>query len=262
MLKNKDAAFEHGKNDNMLKEAAKAVDVLWSVHPQDHIFNFLINNPVFPNEQSKINYYFNDGLKSASTLHQLIEDYSDGAGSKVRLLEFASGYGCVSRHLKKDDKLNLTSCDIHPEAISFLSQTLGVNAIPSHAQPEMLELSDNYDVVFALSFFSHMPITTWARWLVRLVRAARTGGLVVFTTQGMKSRPHLGNPPIGEFGFHFQRTSEQKDLPLDEYGNTIATQDFVRKHVQTIPQVTEVEFREGYWWNHQDLFVLRKVAEL
>jgi hypothetical protein len=115
-----------------------------------------------------------------------------------------------------------------------------------------------FDVVFALSFFSHMPITTWARWLVRLCQVAKPGGIILFTTQGNASRRFFGNPELPEMGFWFASTSEQKDLSADEYGQTIVTPNFVRRHLLTIADVELIETREAYWWDHQDLFVVRK----
>jgi len=244
------------------EEAASPLGVSALVHRHDHIFEFLINHKAFPSDQTRIGYYFSDGAKSAGQLDELVEKHLPGKATPVSLLEFASGYGCVGRHLKNNPRFDLTACDIHDEAISFMETQLAIRAVQSQSQPECLTLPQAYDVVFALSFFSHMPITTWARWLVRLVQAAKVGGLVIFTTHGEHSRKYLGKPKIGELGFHFQRNSEQKDLPLDEYGNTTALPAFVRAVIATIPQAIEIEFGEGFWWGHQDMYVLQKVADL
>jgi hypothetical protein len=246
----------------MLAVSSDRFKVASAVHPDDHIFNFVISHPGFKSDTDRIDYYFADGARSARQLDEIIKAHFGNDCGKVRLLEFASGYGCVGRHLIHNSALDLTASDIHPEAIRFMKNHLGIAAIQSHSQPEMLTLPHQYDVVFALSFFSHMPIATWARWLVRLVGAARIGGLVVFTTHGAASLKYLGNPTVNELGFHFQRTSEQKDLPLDEYGNTVALPPFVKTVIGTIPQVETVLTREGYWWDHQDLYVLRKTSEM
>ena len=80
----------------------------------------------------------------------------------------------------------------------------------------MLEAPQQFDAVFALSFFSHLPITTWARWLVRLVQAARPGGFVIFTTHGLKT-PLPDGFVIPSTGIGFFPMSEQGDLPGDQY---------------------------------------------
>jgi glycosyltransferase involved in cell wall biosynthesis/ubiquinone/menaquinone biosynthesis C-methylase UbiE len=249
--------FDHETGRSMLEKAASSFNVPHVVHTNDHIFNFVINHPGFQSDQDRINYYFRDGAKSAQQLNALLEEYMP-TDKKIHLLEFASGYGCVSRHLKKYQNIRLTACDIHADAVSFMESELGISTILSHSQPELLTLPEQYDIVFALSFFPHMPITTWARWLVRLVDATLPGGLIIFTTHGVHCRKLFGDPVINELDFYFRHASEQKDLPFEEYGSTITLPKFVQGVVATIRQVETVLVRQGYWWEHQDLYVLRK----
>ena len=73
------------------------------------------------------------------------------------LLEFASGYGCLSRHLvKMTDRYDVLSCDIHPAAVEFIDRQIGLQATLSHSRPDQLKLRQQFSVVFALSFFSHI----------------------------------------------------------------------------------------------------------
>src|SRR5690606_26332661 len=146
--------------------------------------------------------YFEDGRDSAERFAGVVRAHlPERPFTQVRVLEFASGYGCVSRHLSGG--CDLTCCDIHPAAHDFVSGALGLESVLSSSVPESLQLPGRYDVVFALSFFSHMPITTWQRWLARLADAVEPGGLLVFTTQGEASRAHFGDPDIPESGFWF-----------------------------------------------------------
>jgi cyclopropane fatty-acyl-phospholipid synthase-like methyltransferase len=164
----------------------------------------------------------------------------------------------VTRHLKNQPDLHLTACDIHAAAISFLKREIGVESVQSVSIPEALHLPRDYDAVFALSFFSHMPMTTWERWLRRLIGATRPGGVVIFTTQGIASSQHFGWPEIPSSGFWFEASSEQKDLSTDEYGQTIVTPQFARGIIAGINEVELIALSEGYWWGHQDLYVLRR----
>ena len=239
----------------MVVNAASNYGVSSEIHEEDFIFKFLIEHPGFNADEHRVMYYFNDGAKSAEKLYGLMEKY--GSWSNPSVLEFASGYGCVSRHLTMNEKIDLYSSDIHPQAIDFLTQ-MGVKAIQSAAVPENFAPRREFDVVFALSFFSHMPIATWARWLVRLTQTVRPGGLIVFTTQGLLSAKYVGCETVPEMGFWFKRESEQGDLSVDEYGQTVVTEEFVTKNVRTIANVELLEVQLGGWWGHQDVYVLRK----
>jgi hypothetical protein len=76
-----------------------------------------------------------------------------GRGS-ISLLEFASGYGCVTRHLVKDEDINLVSCAIHPQAISFLKDEFKVKAVLSRSIPEEVDLGGLYDASLCTVVFS------------------------------------------------------------------------------------------------------------
>jgi hypothetical protein len=103
-----------------------------------------------------------------------------------------------------------------------------------------------------------MPMTTWARWLVRLCEITQPGGVLVFTTQGRHSMKFVGCDAIPESGFWFKAASEQKDIPVEEYGLTVISPELVKKHIQTIAGVEILEASEAAWWGHQDLYVIRR----
>jgi hypothetical protein len=145
--------------------AAMQLQVEPSIHPQDFIYRFCCTHPLLTLE-SGIEYYFQDGRRSSAKLADLLAGFTDLDPHCVRLLEFASGYGCVTRHFKKLPQFNLVACDIHQEAIDFLTHKIGVRSIMSKNRPAEFLLPDEYDVVFALSFFSHMPATMFGGWLV------------------------------------------------------------------------------------------------
>ena len=245
-----------GRSTIVTTQAAK-FGVSNAVHPEDHIFNFVINHPGFKSDIARVGYYFEDGRRSSEKFRQLVTAHALKP-DKNTVLEFAAGYGRVSRHLLHAKEISVESCDIHDKAISFLRNEIGVRALLSSPFPETLSLSSQYDVVFALSFFSHMPITTWARWLVALAKATKTGGLLIFTTHGMKSRPFYSNPTIPENEFRFQRSSEQADLSTEQYGSTIVTPDFCKANIASVAGLELIEMSEAYWWGHQDLYVIRK----
>jgi len=241
-----------------ITEIAARLGVRADVHPADMIFQFVAKHNGFPDAYQAIQYYFTDGRMSAERLRELLArnlpDKSSG-----RLLEFASGYGCVTRHLIAQGLpgWEVTCADIHDEAVLFL-QKLGARAMPSASRPEDLRLQP-FDVVFALSFFSHMPDESFSRWLLRLYEAVLPGGLLVFTTHGYQSLPHLGDPAFNRQGWWFRADSEQLDLRGEEYGLMAVTPSYVCDRIRALPGRLQIAvFNEGLWWNHQDLWVVRR----
>jgi len=228
-----------------------------AIDPRDWIFWFLYNLSVFPNKIDAINNYFDDGADCAGKLRALIAEQRPVAGA--RILEFAAGYGRVTRHLRNVvPEADVTACDIHPEAVAFLRESLGVAAAGSADSPKDFNLGQDFDVVFALSFFSHLPQSSWRRWLLALAEHTAPDGLLIFTTHGERSRVNLANPEIGADGFWFKPESEQQDLPGNTYGSAITLPAYVLRQILEVPNMRLVRFQEGYWWGHQDVYVLRR----
>jgi SAM-dependent methyltransferase len=241
-----------------IAEIAARFGVRPDVHPADMIFRFVATHNGFPDPYQAIQYYFADGRTSADRLQALVRQWLPDR-QQGRLLEFASGYGCVTRHLlaKALSGWEIASADIHDEAVLFL-QKLGGRAVPSASQPEGLRLQP-FDVVFALSFFSHMPDSTFARWLKSLYDLVLPGGLLIFTTHGYHSLHHLGNPSFNRQGFWFKPDSEQLDLPGEQYGLMAVTPSYVCDRIKALPGGPRIAvFNEGLWWGHQDLWVVQR----
>ena len=240
-------------------EASRRHGVESVCHPRDFIYDYIITQLGFSGIGPAVDYYFDDGARSAEKLAKALAELQV-ASRPIRLLEFASGYGCVTRHLKKNPALSIVSCDIHPQAIDFLTRQLGVRAVLSARVPEELSLRESFDAVFALSFFSHMPKATWGRWVRVLFSHVNPGGYLMFTTHGLTSLDSHNNPQIPPDGFWFTAESEQGDLDTAEYGSTIVTPDFVKREVRAQTGEDVLEHRQGFWWEIQDLWIVKKPA--
>jgi len=244
------------------QRVAKGFGVSPEIHEEDFIFHFMVEHPNIGPKGRAAEEYFNNGLDSARKLQRLLTEICGYQNKPVDLLEFASGYGCVSRHIPSTIPLcNLTACDIHEQATSFLKDKLDINVVLSSSIPEDLHIGNKYDVVFALSFFSHMPKTSFSRWIQRLASFVKPGGFLIFTTHGMVSRKVcFGDCLLDGDGFYFHPSSEQKDLSKSEYGNAVAASKYVFSLVDNSPMLSLKLFHEGYWWGHQDLYVVKVSA--
>lgn len=252
-------------SDEMLclnRAAAERQGVESAVHSQDFIYWYNVSHWLSLGEplEGPINYYFEDGGRSAEKLAGILAALGYEGERKIKLLEFASGYGCVSRHLKKFPQFDLVSCDIHGEAIDFLTKQIGVKAIPSAHVPEQFSPPDQYDVVFALSFFTHMPKTTFGRWLRALYNTLHLGGYLIFTTHGHKIfeiQAKYG-AVLSEDGYWFAPMTEQKDLDTAEYGATITLPNFVNGEISRQTSALDITCKQADWWESQDLWIVRR----
>ena len=240
--------------------AAEKFGVTPAVHPKDFIYWFCATHPL-KTTQTGIEYYFWTGDDSSRKVADLAASLGYAQhGQPIKLLEFASGYGCVTRHLIKNPCLELVSCDIHPEALEFLGKEMGVKTLASVPDPDQFTASEQYDVVFALSFFTHMPKSSFGRGLKALFSVLKSPGYLVFTTHGYKSCVGLNVKPeeIPADGFWFRPDSEQKDLDTAQYGVSLTTPDFVTREIERTLGAPIALHRQGYWWTEHDLWVVKR----
>jgi hypothetical protein len=243
--------------ESFINNLAIELNTSKEIHEADHIFNFLYNNPVFNSKVDAINYYFRDGLNSCVELNKIIKRYKPNV--EVSLLEFASGYGCLTRHFNNVlSQVKVISSDIHPEANTFVKNYLNASTIQSTTSPSNFPVGLKFDFVFALSFFSHMPINTWGKWFETLAyKVCKKNGFFIFTTQGEMSQQFFPDSVLDRNGYWFKSESEQLDLDGSEYGNTIVTFDFVNNIINSNKGLSLVKYDQGKWWNHQDLYIVK-----
>lgn len=240
----------------MCVNASHPHGVLPDVHKEDLSFRFVYDHPGFPTKDEAIGYYFNDGARSAAKVRKIIDEWTGGV-ELLTILEFAAGYGAVTRHATAAlAPHTLHSSDVH--ANDFLTNVLGVRSVPSTDVPEELSLPTEYDVVFALSFFSHMPRSTWGRWLQRLYAGLQPGGIFLFTTHGTTSMQYFPQATLDGTGYWFDQSVGHGGPDATRYGQTITSKEFVDMNIALLPGAEYLTYEPAGWWEHQDLYVIRK----
>ena len=232
------------------------IGVNCEVSPQDDIFRFFAGHPT---SVDPLRDYFADGWRTLSELMLLLESVQRpllGAGS---FLEFASGHGRFTRHLVKAlGAERVTVSDVVPDAVAFARDTLGVPGFLSAARPEDVAWPRRYGVVFVLSLFSHLPRSSWGRWLARLVDAVEPGGLLVFTTHGTEAA-RRARVTLDAEGYFFAPSSESTAIDAQEYGTAFTDEAFVRARTAELAGTVEVlRWAPMWFWHHQDAWVLQR----
>lgn len=226
------------------------------ISPADDIFRFFAHHPTSLNP---LRDYLADGWRTLSELMVLLEAVDRPLLKTGRFLEFANGHGRFTRHLVKAlGASRVTVSDVVPDAVDFSCKTFGVQGFVSSVQPEAVQWPQRYDVVFVLSLFSHLPRRTWLRWLERLYDALAPGGLLVFSTHGLKAARH-DNVEFDAEGFAFWPSSESQAIDAQEYGTTFTSEDFVLARIEETMGLDKLVHRAHvHFWNHQDAYVLRR----
>ncbi len=235
------------------------------VHDEDFLLKFL--QQCLPDEESAYQHYFDNGRESALRIKEIILRNQQPHGISTinvddfSILDFASGFGMVNRHFSYViPQAQVEACDIHPKAVAFHSQYLQLKCHPSSYDPKKLTINKTFDVVVALSFFSHIPSQSWLPWLQSLCDRLNEGGLLIFTTHGPSSSLAMREEFVDKgLKFYFKQESEQDDLEKDKYGTACAHPNFSMKIISQLAGMHLSEYKQGIWWGGtQDVYVLVK----
>lgn len=227
-----------------------------TIAPQDDIFGFFAGHP---SSRNPLRDYLADGWRTLSELMLLLEAVDQPLLKTPRVLEFASGHGRFTRHLVKAlGPERVVVSDVVPGAVDFSRRTFSVDGFMSTSVPERIQWPQRYELVFVLSLFSHLPRSTWSRWLKVLFEAVAPGGLLVFSTHGVKAAA-FDSVVLDAEGFFFAPSSESNAIDTQEYGTAFTSEAFVMKCIaDTLDADCLVHRAPVHFWNHQDAYVLRQ----
>jgi len=232
------------------------------ISPDDMLMNALVW--VFKGDvETAFRNYIEDGRRNALMVKEAVEQYAPrGKPKRPHVLDFASGYGRVGRHIPVvAPRWRYTAMDIHRQAVTFNKDELGLQTILSHQEPDQIRIGPRFHAIFALSFFSHVRKEHFVPWLEALHRMLLPGGVLIFTTHGPESHATaLPQVTMDEDGYGMLEESEQHDLSKDYYIHAVTYQPFVLKAIAATAGLRLIGLREKAWWGHQDMYAVRNIA--
>lgn len=176
--------------------------------------------------------YFNIALQQHAAARQLMRGaFGDDTGD-VDVLDFACGYGRLLRFLSlSTDPRRIFASDLQTDAVDFVRDAFGVQALVSHADPARFEPGRRFDFIWVASLFSHLPEPLFHAWLARLIALLTPRGVLCFSVRDASLLPDPSALPAS--GLAYARESENADLASDIYGTAYASETFVRSALRT-----------------------------
>ncbi|HEX8171694.1 MAG TPA: class I SAM-dependent methyltransferase [Thermoanaerobaculia bacterium] len=222
-----------------------------AIDERDDMFDFAMTLLDHDRDAALTNYFVN-GLEQ----FELVRHIAGWRGPLRRLLDFASGYGRLTRFLVHEQlAAEITVSDILEGGMQFQQEQFGVRTILSTTLPEHFAAPDRYDLIFVASLFTHLPPATFSPWLRRLGELLEPQGLLIFSVHDESIAPERV-----EGGINFESYSESRVLDGAEYGSTWVTESYVREQVAAIdPTWTCVRLPRALsdW---QDVYVVSPAA--
>jgi 2-polyprenyl-3-methyl-5-hydroxy-6-metoxy-1,4-benzoquinol methylase len=197
-----------------------------AIDERDDMLDFALTLLDRDSDAALTNYFLN-GLEQ----YDLVKHVASWRAARPRrMLDFASGYGRLTRFLVHQHLADaVTVSDILEGGMEFQAQQFGVRTILSTVNPEDFVAPETYDVIFVASLFTHLPPVTFTRWLRRLAELLTPQGLLLFSVHDESIAPE----GVAE-GIAFASYSESRVLDASDYGSTWVTESFVREQVRGI----------------------------
>ncbi len=225
------------------------------IHPNDEMYLFLAEDPTRFPDPARL--YFESGDNMMCEFQGFLAKMGRSLSDTKSFLEFAAGYGRFTRFLARSlSPSKITVSDINDEAVDFQTKTFKVGGFCSQVNPLELSMPQKYEMVFAASFFSHLPLNTWHLWFRALYDALDESGVLIFSTHGPKCIPDPKASP--NLDFLYIPKSESKWLSPSVYGSTYVTPEFVRRVIfEETGELPILEQPQGLW-NYQDVYAVAR----
>jgi SAM-dependent methyltransferase len=149
-------------------------------------------NPIPPFELRKItakrsvDNYVQSGKRIVDSLVDGFESTTDKKFEEFpRVLDFGCGAGRQIQYFYDFNNLKITGCDPNQDHIQWLSNNYPQgNFRVSNFFPPLPFADQAFDLIYAVSVFTHLSETAQDKWLEELQRVLRPGGVALLTTLG------------------------------------------------------------------------------
>ncbi len=188
------------------------------------------------------------GKRCASDIQNALSRVGRDLGSFGRILDFGCGCGRTLIHLKDlAPNAEVHGADIDASAIEWCKRHLTFAGFKvSNETPPVDYPSDSFDLIYAISVFTHLDENYQFRWLEELRRIAKPGAIVLLTVDSLL---------VGDQDFVFQRSYEEGLFPA-WYQNAYHSKEYVVDNFGRYFEV--IGYLARAMNNHQDIVMLRK----
>ena len=234
-----------------LRLAPGAVDL--SIDARDEMLGFLLQ--AWEGDRDRALFqYFRSGASIADAMGQVLRWRFGDPGRIGGLLDFASGYGRVTRFLLRDvPPERVWVSDVYAEGVRFQGERFGVHGIVSTVRPEDFRCEHRFDAILVTSLFTHLPAERFVAWLRVLLGLLTPHGVLAFSTHSPSVLPHGVAMPAA--GIVFEERSESGSLDTSDYGSTWVTEEFVRGALAQAAGTASLHRIDRGLCNFQDLYL-------
>jgi 2-polyprenyl-3-methyl-5-hydroxy-6-metoxy-1,4-benzoquinol methylase len=199
------------------------------------------------------------GARGVAIVKECVEKH-DSLPRIRRAWDFGCGCGRLSSHFSRlHPEIQFVGSDIDPEAINWL-QTTKTENIAYYVNPlsPPCEFEGEFDLIYAISVFTHLPEEFQFDWLKELRRQSAPGAILALTKSGAHFVQHYSRRVQAEFakkGFCYVEGPKTEGLPSC-YRSTLHSDEYIHRVWSEYFKILEI-VPQGYD-GHQDIVVAKK----
>jgi SAM-dependent methyltransferase len=196
--------------------------------------------------------------EAANTIREALAASGEPIDAVKSLLDFGCGCGRVLRQWASLPATEVHGTDYNPKLIAWCREnlrfaTFGVNGLA----PPLVYEDERFDLVIAISVFTHLTAELERRWIAELHRVLRPGGRLLLSTRGTAWVDHLTSA---------ERETYLAGDRVDRYAEAVGSNlmgvfhpvDYVRERMAPGFVLTRTE--PAAFAGQQDLHVLAKLT--
>ncbi len=221
------------------------------------------------------------GIKDAQMCAALFDSHNLNKRERPsKILDFGCGCGRTARFLQLMSRFDVYGSDINQKLVSWCQNNLKTVITSSNDLLPPLQYRDGeFDFIFSLSIFTHLPEASVFAWLDELARITVDNGVVLLTSHGFPALDIICGSKQHQQMFQVTEDDARALLKLfssklfiyrslsediiraanagDDYGNSFTHENYIRS--QWTRNVFEVvKFIPGGMRGWQDVTILRR----
>ncbi len=253
----------------------------------------IIDFPVPPNSNMRrtsaktIKHYIYSGITTYLPIATLAQYLGVNFDEKIKALDFGcGGAGQLRMFTKHFPATHFYACDVDPSSIDFIKRCYPqVNSCVSNFKPPLPFESNQFDLIYSVSTFSHFDAETIDIWLLEFSRILKVNGILLLTIEGefaikvvadeTAESPELIKLELEKSGIFYKNydwlgTLQKRGRALTKsvdistyfgsaYGNTVLGRKFIDEKFNN-HGLKVMGVSEGIICERQDLIALKKLA--
>ena len=204
-----------------------------------------------------LTWLFHSGALAATSIVAALERNGVTMASRTSVLDFGCGCGRVVRHWAHLDA-ELHGCDYDARPVKWCRRRLPFAAFATNGlHPPLPYANGQFDLVYALSVFTHFPESMAVAWICEMRRILKPDGLLLITTHGEAYLDDLSEDERREFR-SARLVVRHPEAAGTNYCGTYCSEQYVRQVFTDGFHLVDFAPRGALGNPHQDLVLLSR----